>query len=55
MTASMDRLADVVSIVEPLAAPTCACGVCRSGRAVRAGALRKIFGLGERSSSIPHG
>lgn len=49
VTASMDRLADVVSIVAPLAAPDLPRVVLlRSARVVRAGALRKILRLGDK-------
>ena len=49
VTASINRLADVASIVAPLAAPDLPCVVLlRSARIVRAGALRKILALGDK-------
>ena len=49
VTATMDRLADVASIVAPLAAPDLPRVVLlRSARVVRAGALRKILRLGDK-------
>jgi len=49
VTASIDRLADVASIVAPLAAPDLPrVIVLRSARIVRAGALRKILPLGDK-------
>jgi len=49
ITASMDRLADVAAIVGPLAVPDLPRVILlRSGRIVRAGALRKVIGLGDK-------
>jgi hypothetical protein len=49
VTASINRLADVASIVAPLAAPDLPrVIVLRSARIVRAGALRKILRLGNK-------
>ncbi len=49
ITASMDRLADVAAIVGPLAVPDLPRVILlRSGRIVRAGALRKVLGLGDK-------
>lgn len=49
LTASINRLADVASIVAPLAAPDLPRVVLlRSARIVRAGALRKILALGDK-------
>ena len=49
VTASINRLADVASIVAPLAAPDLPrVIVLRSSRIVRAGALRKILALGDK-------
>jgi glucose-6-phosphate dehydrogenase assembly protein OpcA len=49
VTASINRLADVASIVAPLAAPDLPrVIVLRSARIVRAGALRKILALGDK-------
>jgi glucose-6-phosphate dehydrogenase assembly protein OpcA len=49
VTASINRLADVASIVAPLAAPDLPrVIVLRSARIVRAGALRKILPLGDK-------
>lgn len=49
VTASINRLADVASIVAPLAAPDLPrVIVLRSARIVRAGALRKILALGNK-------
>jgi hypothetical protein len=49
ITSSMDRLADVASIVGPLAVPDLPRVILlRSARVVRAGALRKILGLGDK-------
>ena len=49
VTASINRLADVASIVAPLAAPDLPrVIVLRSARIVRAGALRKVLALGDK-------
>ncbi len=49
ITASMDRLADVAAIVGPLAVPDLPRLILlRSARIVRAGALRKVLGLGDK-------
>ncbi len=49
VTASINRLADVASIVAPLAAPDLPRVVLlRSSRIVRAGALRKVLALGDK-------
>jgi glucose-6-phosphate dehydrogenase assembly protein OpcA len=49
VTASINRMADVASIVAPLAAPDLPrVIVLRSARIVRAGALRKILPLGDK-------
>src|SRR5580704_4808674 len=49
ITASMNRLADVASIVAPLAVPDLPRVILlRSARIVRAGALRKILSLGDK-------
>ena len=49
ITASMNRLADVASIVGPLAVPDLPRVILlRSARLVRAGALRKVLGLGDK-------
>lgn len=49
VTASINRLADVASIVAPLAAPDLPRVILlRSARIVRAGALRKILALGDK-------
>jgi glucose-6-phosphate dehydrogenase assembly protein OpcA len=49
ITASMNRLADVASIVGPLAVPDLPRLILlRSARLVRAGALRKVIGLGDK-------
>ncbi len=49
VTASINRLADVASIVAPLAAPDLPRVILlRSARIVRAGALRKVLALGDK-------
>jgi glucose-6-phosphate dehydrogenase assembly protein OpcA len=49
ITSSMNRLADVASIVGPLAVPDLPRVILlRSARLVRAGAIRKILGLGDK-------
>jgi glucose-6-phosphate dehydrogenase assembly protein OpcA len=49
ITASMDRMADVAAIVAPLAVPDLPRVILlRSARLVRAGALRKVLGLGDK-------
>ncbi|MEP6715115.1 MAG: glucose-6-phosphate dehydrogenase assembly protein OpcA [Terriglobia bacterium] len=49
ITASMDRLADVASLVGPIAVPDLPRMILlRSARLVRAGALRKILALGDK-------
>ena len=49
ITASMNRLADVAAIVGPLAVPDLPRVILlRSARLVRAGALRKVLGLGDK-------
>ena len=49
ITSSMNRLADVASIVGPLAVPDLPRVILlRSARLVRAGALRKVLGLGDK-------
>jgi len=49
ITASMDRLADVAAIVDPLAVPDLPrLIILRSARIVRAGSLRKILSLGDK-------
>jgi glucose-6-phosphate dehydrogenase assembly protein OpcA len=49
ITASMNRLGDVAAIVGPLAVPDLPRLILlRSARIVRAGALRKILGLGDK-------
>jgi len=49
LTATMDRLADVASIVGPLAVPDLPRIILlRSARIVRAGSLRKVLGLGDK-------
>ena len=49
ITASMDHLADVAAIVGPLAVPDLPRVILlRSARIVRAGALRKVLGLGDK-------
>ena len=49
ITASMNRLADVAAIVDPLAAPDLPRVILlRSARIVRAGALRKMLALGDK-------
>jgi hypothetical protein len=49
ITASMDRMADVAAIVGPLAVPDLPRVILlRSARIVRAGALRKVLGLGDK-------
>jgi glucose-6-phosphate dehydrogenase assembly protein OpcA len=49
ISATMDRLADVASIVAPLAVPDLPRVVLlRSARIVRAGALRKVLALGDK-------
>ncbi len=49
VTASMDRLADVASLIAPLAVPDLPRVILlRSARIVRAGALRKVLSLGDK-------
>jgi hypothetical protein len=49
ITASINRLADVASIIAPLAAPDLPRVILlRSARIVRAGALRKVLALGDK-------
>jgi glucose-6-phosphate dehydrogenase assembly protein OpcA len=49
ITATMDRVADVAAIVGPLAVPDLPRVILlRSARIVRAGALRKVLGLGDK-------